>query len=117
MIDAERLKGMASNSAGEDGCLREYVNASADLRQVGSPGKMTAGDAFRIFSLRARHARDAGIAVSGMERALQSLSELDENEPLLLFHFTGDSRTFTIFVSAEDECLIGCLAVPSRRAI
>jgi len=117
MIDAVRLKRMASSSVGEDGCLAEYVNASADLRQVGPPGKMTAGEAFRIFSLRARHAKDAGIAVSGMERALERLEKLDENEPLLLFHFAGDSRTFTILISAEEEHLVGCMGVPSKRAI
>jgi len=116
MIDAARLKKMASYSVEEDGCLAEYVNASADLREVGPPGKMTASEAFRIFSLRVRHAENAGIAVSLMERGLKRLEELDENEPLLLFHFAGDSRIFTIFVSAEDERLVGCIAISSRTA-
>jgi hypothetical protein len=117
MIDAARLKRMASSAVGEDACLAEYVNASADLRQVGPPGKMTAGEAFRIFSLRALHAKHAGIAVSGMERSLKTLEKLGENEPLLLFHFAGDRRNFTIIISAEDELLVGCLAVSSQRAV
>jgi hypothetical protein len=116
MIDAARLKRMASSSVGEDGCLAEYVNASSGLREVGPPGKMTAREAYRIFSLRARHAEAAGIAVSGAERVLEKLKELDESDPVLLFHFAGDSRTFTVFVTAQNEHLVGCIAVPSRSA-
>jgi len=51
-----------------------------------------------------------------MERCLKSLEEFGKNEPLLLFHFAGDSRTFTILISAEDEQLVGCIAVSSQRA-
>ena len=107
---------MASSFADEDGCLAEYANSlrAGALRQLGPPGTMTADETCIVFSIRARHAKAAGLPILGIENVLYRLKELQKDKVILLFHFTDGSRTFTVFVSSDEE-LVGCIIVPSRQ--
>src|SRR5437762_10866331 len=53
----------------------------------------------------------AGLTKSGLETTLQGLQRLDREDPVLLYHFSGPERVFTVFIREADRSLVGCVRV------
>jgi hypothetical protein len=105
LVAAERAKSR---------CFRECDEALQDrdatFEEVG-PGRMPVEEALATFSVRERTARHAEIETCGMQEALRALRSMPRGEVLMLFHFSGPDRVFTIFVASSDTRPIACIQV------
>jgi hypothetical protein len=116
MIDYERAKRIALKTQIDDACLREFAAKAGSLSQVSDDaGRLSVRAAWEIYSHRAQTAKTAGIHIGGIDRTVQHLAELDDDETILLFHFDNDSVFYTILMSDVDESFVGCISGPRRR--
>ncbi|MCC6806370.1 MAG: hypothetical protein IT381_03010 [Deltaproteobacteria bacterium] len=116
MMTFSEAKTLVARSRNPSRCLRELRDAlgGAELNEVlPGPGRMNARDALGTFEIRSKTAGAAGIEILGFEETLAALEPMPSTSPLLLFHFSSASRTFTLFVDESAQRLIGCIC--SRR--
>jgi hypothetical protein len=75
------------------------------------PGRDTAGILHGTFGIRDKTSTAAGATKSGLETTLQGLQRLDREDIVLLYHFSGPERVFTVFIREADRSLVGCVRV------
>jgi hypothetical protein len=95
-------------------CSRECAQAleAEHFDEVG-PGRMTAREAAADFAIRERTARAAGIDTCGISETLDALQRVPGNQEVLLFHFSGLRRIFTVFLHTNGV-VFGCIRVKRR---
>ena len=111
---------IATLSESDDETVEELRSAleSGRIHPVTSgPGRDAAGILHGTFRIRDKTSTAAGVTKSGLETTLQGLQRLDREDTVLLYHFTGHERVFTVFVREADRSLVGCVRVDrSERA-
>lgn len=108
------LQASAASSASIRECVEvlQSVSGSEHFEEFGQ-GRMTAGEASANFAIREETARRAGIDTCGIPETLAALARTPAREDVLLFHFSGARRLFTVFVSLDGDVL-GCVRVVRR---
>lgn len=74
-------------------------------------GTLTAGDAAKIFSLRRQTTRRGGKDVPGLDDLIKALNGMPSDDKVLLFHFSGREKVFSVFLSQGAAELLGCIRV------
>lgn len=74
---------------------------------------MKAHEAEATFAIRRRTAQEAGIDAYGIDETLAALRLIAGSADVLLFHFLGQERVVTVFVS-PDERILGCVRVARK---
>src|SRR4051812_17633518 len=75
------------------------------------PGSLTAGEAAQIFRLRRGTAMRSKKDVIGLDDLLNALEGRSASDRVLLFHFSGPEKVFSIFVDDASRELIACVRV------
>lgn len=118
MVTFDQVRRLVTAERSKSRCFSECDDALKDrstpFEEVG-PGRMPVKEALATFSIREGTAREAGIESCGMEETLRALRSMPEAEDVMLFHFSGPDRVFTIFVAPSDRRPVGCIRV-TRRA-
>jgi hypothetical protein len=78
------------------------------------PGREAAGTLRGTFKVREKTSEAAGITRFGFDGALRGLERLDQEELVLVYHFSGNADVFTLFIREADRSLIGCIQVDRR---
>ncbi len=119
MVGFKELRRKLSDEFGlHNGCVQACHKAlsQAPFDEVG-PGRLLAAAAVGIFEVREQTARSAGIGVDGMRETLAALRALEPKEEVLLFHFSGATEVFTMFVRERDAEILGCVHVVRDRRL
>ena len=106
---------IGQNTATE--CIKECREALAsnDVVEVQPrPGQMIVRDALGTFRIRANTSKAAGIETCGFDETLNALAALPADENVLMFHFSSQRCTFSVFVSESRRSIIGCIRVNRR---
>ena len=94
-------------------CTAAELVSALDARQVeampNAPGRETAGSLHATFTLRDKTSAAAGVIAAGLKETLRALHDLDGTEQVLLYHFTGREKVFTVFVRDRGEVFVGCV--------
>jgi hypothetical protein len=104
----ERLAG-SKDPAGIE--LVADLKAGQVLPVSRGPGRESARSLGATFAIRAKTAAAAGIGTLGLEATVARLSSLIPEESILVFHFSGACRTFSVFVREVDEQVVGIVMV------
>lgn len=91
--------------------LIRAVNTGEVVPVLPGPGTDTARSLHATFTIRAKSSAGAGIKTIGLQTILSRLEALDAAEHVLLFHFSGTGRVFSVFVRALDAHVLGILEV------
>jgi hypothetical protein len=91
--------------------LRSELMAGCIHPVTPGPGRDAAGILHGTFQIRDKTSTAAGVAKSGLETTLQGLQRLERVDPVLLYHFSGPERVFTVFIREADRSLVGCVRV------
>jgi hypothetical protein len=75
---------------------------------------MVVRDAVGTFRVRSNTSKAAGIETWGFDETLNALAALPPDENVLMFHFSSQRRTFTLFVSESKRTIIGGIRVNRR---
>lgn len=94
--------------------LTRAVNTGEVAPILPGPGSETAKSLHATFAIRAETSAAAGIRIIGLQIILPRLETLSPEERVLLFHFSGAKRVFSVFVRELDRCTIGILEVERR---
>ena len=113
MVTFDEVKQLVRTATPTTSSLAELGGAPAGEFEELGPGGMSAREAVGTFEIRQRTAAAAGISVDGLAETLATLRELDRDATVLLFHFSGSTRLFTVFVGADSR-LLGCVRVTRR---
>lgn len=76
-----------------------------------SPGREGAGSLSATFAIRSRTTAAAGIRTLGLDTTVTGLRVLAPEDPILLFHFSGAKRIFSVFVREVDLAIVGVVLV------
>jgi hypothetical protein len=118
MISHNDIKSLVASANQRSKALQECHEALSgsfsDETRLG-PGEMSARDAVDIFGIRRDTALAASADTCGLVETLEALTSLNENEPVLLFHFAFQEKIFTIFVGRETRTVLGCVRVRRSR--
>jgi hypothetical protein len=79
------------------------------------PGHEQARSLGATFAVRAKTSAAAGIRTLGLETTVSRLNALAPETSVLLFHFSGNRRVFSVFVDEVDEQIIGVVMVDRAR--
>lgn len=110
MVSFEQVRAAVLTESAPSRSLRECAGALRAERLVElGPGRMTTLEALRDFSIRQRTARAAGIDTLGLSVALDALRRLDGAGEVMLFHFSGGGRVFTVITHAGR--ILACIRV------
>jgi hypothetical protein len=107
----ELLKQLAASEGTASNELTASVDAGEVTPVLPGPGSEIARSLHATFAIRARTSAAAGIRTVGLQTVLSQLETLNPEERVLLFHFSGDRRVFSVFVRECDLSIIGILAV------
>jgi hypothetical protein len=105
-------------SASQDAVSRALVDdirAARVAPVLPGPGREAAHSVRATFSIRARTTVASGISTLGIEETLAHLSALAPEDSVLLFHFSGAKRVFSVFVREADQSIVGVLMVERRQ--
>ena len=104
------VRALVAAARNESAALRECADAlhASAYEEVG-PGRTTVREALATFQIRRHTAREAGIAVEGIDELLATLCGMSPESELGLFSFSGTDRVFTVFIA--DDRLAGCIRV------
>jgi hypothetical protein len=91
--------------------LRSELEAGRIHPVTPGPGRDAAGILHGTFQIRDKTSTAAGVMKSGLETTLQGLQQLDREDAVLLFHFSGPERVFTVFIREADRSFVGCVRV------
>ena len=91
--------------------LRSALQAGRIHPLTPGPGRDSAGILHGTFQIRDKTSTAAGVAKSGLETTLQGLQRLDREDSVLLYHFSGPERLFTVFIREADRSFVGCVRV------
>ena len=105
------VSGTETETIGE---LKSALEAGSIHPVVPGPGRDAAGCLHGTFELRDKTSAASGVTKSGFETTLRALQALDRNDPVLLYHFSGTEKIFTVFVREADRSLVGCVRVDRR---
>jgi hypothetical protein len=84
-------------------------------RVLPGPGRERAGSLSATFAIRKKTSAEKGIPVSGLDNTLGQLGTIVPDAPILLLHFSGTKRVFSVFVQESDGRVIGIIAVERDR--
>src|SRR5436190_1636260 len=100
MMTFEEIRQTLARESPRTDCLKECRDALAShaVNEVQpGPGRMSVRDALGTFRIRANTTKASGIETCGFDDTLNGLGALSADENVLLFHFSSQSRTFSIF--------------------
>lgn len=107
----ERLAGS------EDPTSRELVDdvKSGQVQPVlPGPGRDGAKSLGATFAIRAKTSEAAGIRTEGLAATVTRLNALVPQAQVLLFHFSGSKRVYSVFLQEADEQVVGVVMVERR---
>ena len=79
------------------------------------PGREGARSLSATFAIRARTTAAAGVRTLGLDATVARLTALPPDELILLFHFSGAKRIFSVFVREVDEQVVGVVMVDRKE--
>lgn len=89
------------------------VLQDSTIRCIGF-GTKSARDVLGLWRIREESLASAGIAAEGLEEALGALGSLGHNALVQVFAFTSERDLAWVFVSVQDQRLVGCFVKAKR---
>jgi hypothetical protein len=75
----------------------------------------SARDALGLYRIRKWTTERAGIQVDGIAELLSTLSTLEPERNVLVFHFDSGRRLFSVFLDEQAGELVGCIGISRRQ--
>lgn len=75
------------------------------------PGTESASSLRATFAIREKTAAAAGVRSLGLGATIERLAALPAEDQIVLYHFSGDVRIFSVFVRKVDEQVVGVVMV------
>lgn len=108
---------MVGKSRSATGSELYLAFAAGEIAPVGPrPGSERAKSLYATFALREKTSAAAGLSKSGFESTLRALRRLAPDERVLLYHFSGSEKVFTVFIREAGARVIGCIRVDRDRS-
>lgn len=78
---------------------------------LAEPARESARSLGTTFTIRARTSESSGIKTEGLTETVARLTAMAPQAQVLLFHFSGAQRIYSVFLREADEQIIGVVMV------